>query len=530
MGFHVGFVAVFAAMAAAAVAMVSVASAGSLESRPSLGFVVSPSVDGAAQRISTTSPAVKFQGKALRYATEEANSQSERSGIFVAAVLGLSAVAALAARRRRDSSRAPNVGMYGRGHRRFLPGGKGLKPMIHRAITRNILTDTFDQYLKKNRSLDDIEGLVKNQLSGKMFMQFSSQHFTDEQPLAPADGKINRGAMGGDFEHKYDDAFYRRKFLEPAKFKKLAIAAWEMPENFTKSVSLKELVDAGVQYGHKSNQWNPSMMPYLYADHQGTHIFDLVQTAAALNRSCYYVMEAAARGANFLYVGTKSQARPVIAKEARRVGASYCSRRFVGGVLSNFPNIRENVVKMQKWEEDKRQGKWNSLNKGEQDNKLEQLRIYEKFYKGIENMTDLPDICIFVDELKERKPLAECHRLGIPTVGLLDSNNNPKFIDLPIPGNASSSRSIELVIGKLTEAIARGQAIRERTAVGDREKAKKEWDPWIFSKDRIRSQRRRSKRQPWMKAIFGGYEQWKKANPFGHVGTVVPYHNFEWQK
>ncbi|CAJ1330453.1 unnamed protein product, partial [Effrenium voratum] len=112
-----------------------------------------------------------------------------------------------------------------------------------------------------------------------------AQHFVDAMPLT-ASMVSNKRNMGVFMEHDYDDMFYVRKYLEPAKFKKLSLANWEMPENATRVVTMRELVDAGVQYGHKSNQWNPAMLRYLYADNDGTHIFDLVQTAANLNRAC----------------------------------------------------------------------------------------------------------------------------------------------------------------------------------------------------------------------------------------------------
>ncbi|CAK8992476.1 unnamed protein product [Durusdinium trenchii] len=378
----------------------------------------------------------------------------------------------------------------------------------------------------KDRNLDFMEKVVRQQLHGRMQMQFSSEHFFDAMPLMSG-MSTSRRAMGNGEGHDYDDIFYVRKYLEPAKFKKLALGNWEMPENATRVVTLPELVDAGVQYGHKSNMWNPKMLKYLYADNGGTHIFDLVQTAANLNRACYYCMEAAAKGANFIFIGTKEQAREQVKKYAEEAGVPYCDLRFVGGVISNFAVIRKSVDMMLKLKEEKQQNAWSVLSEFKRFLNECKLNRMEKKYAGIVNLTSYPDICIFVDEAKERLPLAEMTRIGVPTVGMVDSNNDPTYVDIPIPSNTSSTRSIELVLRKLSEAIKKGKALAQMNPQGPPPEDK-EWDPWILSRDRIRFMRRRSKRQGWMKGIYGSYENWKKCHPWGAVPTVAPFHDFKW--
>lgn len=420
--------------------------------------------------------------------------------------------------------------MRARGQNIFRPNAKGSKPMINRPLTRNLLKESMEGWMKKYRTADDIEDIMKKTIYGKVQFQFASEHFTDEIPFMPLGG--SRAAGGGrrqDDSYK-QDPFYKRKIVEPAKFKKMAIVNWEMPENFTKSVTLQELVQAGMQYGHASGVWNPKMLKYLYTEYDGNHIFDLVQTSACLNRACYYVMEAAAKGAVFMFAGTKQQAGKIIKQAALRTGMHYCDSRFVGGLLSNFDQVQKGVEKMKRLRLEKAQGAWKIESEQVQEkNSLMIGRLIRK-YQGVTELEDLPDIMIAVDEVKERNPIAECTRIGIPVVALIDSNSDPTFIDLPIPGNASGTRSIDLVVGKLTEAIIRGQAIRKMTQEGDREVIEKEWDPWIFSKDRLRNLRRRSKRQPWHKVLYGGYEQWKKAHPFGKIPAVAPYDpNFEWK-
>merc|ERR1719195_2035145 len=240
-----------------------------------------------------------------------------------------------------------------------------------------------------------------------------------------------------------------------------------------------------------------------------------------MNRACYYVLEAAAKGATFLWTGTKQQSASLIRKAALRTGMPYCDSRFVGGLLSNFKQVRKGVQKMKQLRLEREQGAWKVESAQVQEKKKLMIGRLIRKYQGVVDMTELPDILICIDEVKERHPINEATRLGIPVVCLCDSNSDPTFIDLPIPGNASGTRSIDLVVGKLTEAIIRGQAMRNM---------EKEGDPWIFSKDRLRYLRRRSKRQPWHKVRYGGYEQWKKAHPFGKIPAVAPFDpQFNWK-
>jgi len=417
-----------------------------------------------------------------------------------------------------------------RGENYQRPNAKGSKPMINRHITQDILRDSMKGWTKKYRTAGDIEDIMKKTIYGRVQFQFASEHFTDDLPWFPvgqSSGGRNPQSEAGD--HLEDDPLYVRKYLEPAKFKKLEIANWEMPENYTRSVTLQELVQAGVQYGHSSGIWNPKMLKFLYAENDGTHIFDLVQTAANLNRACYYAMEAASKGATFLFAGTKEQASKLVKQSAKRTGQHYCDTRFVGGLLTNFNQVAKGVALMKKLRTDKAQGAWQILSEQEKEkNRLKIGRLIRK-YQGVQDMEGLPDIVICIDEMKERNGINECTRIGIPVIGLIDSNNDPTFIDLPIPGNASGSRSIDLVLGKLTEAILKGQELRALTPEGDRDKQDPEWDPWLFSRDRLRYMRRRSKRQPWHKMLYGGYEQWKKANPFGRISPVAPFEKFSWK-
>merc|ERR1712187_1078422 len=379
---------------------------------------------------------------------------------------------------------------------------------IHRRITRAWMADAMEGWLKKYRKASEIEPLMKKTIFGKVQFQWSSNHFCDDIPWF-SDASGGRGNKEEKVIHHMDDPIYVRKYLEPAKFKK--------------SVTLDELVAAGMQYGHAAGVWNPKMLKFLYSEHDGTHIFDLVQTAASMNRACYYAMEAAAKGATFCFVGTKEQGQGLIAPAAKRVNACYCDYKYAGGTFTNWNMVRKGVDLMTKMREDQAQGLWRSENPLKQQMLKNRLRKLTKKFQGIEQMEDLPDIVILVDEFKERKVVNETTRIGIPVIGLVDSNNDPTFIDLPVPGNASGSRSIDLFLTKITEAILRGQSIRANTPIGDREEIPKEWDPWIFSTERLRYLRRRSKRQPWYKSVYGSYEAYKKVHPYGRIPAVAPF-------
>jgi len=453
--------------------------------------------------------------------TELEDSSSAKLAVGAVALVAV-AIAGQAARQ--QSSRIP---MRSRGKNFLRPNAKGTKPLIHWQIARDFIKDAAPGIQKKFRKASEMEDFVKKNVAGKMQFQWASNQFWDEEPLVPIDG--NTGARRETIDHHMDEIVYVRKFLKPASFKKLEIKNWEMPENYTKAVSLKELVDAGVQYGHASGVWNPKMLKYLYADFDGTHIFDMVQTAACLNRACYYVFEAASKGATFMFTGTKAQAAGPIKKAAERTDSWYTDIRWAGGILTNHWKIREAIALMQKMQAEKDQGAFKLLSPDDREKAESKLVRLTRKYHGIQDMTGVPDIMIVIDEMKERNPIAECVRLGIPIVGLIDSNNNPDWIDLPVPGNASGVKSIDLVLGKLTEAILKGKELYEQTQLGDREVVQPEWDPWMFSMDRIRWIRRRSKRQAWHKTLYGGYEQYKIAYPFGRIPKVAPFDkNFTW--
>lgn len=221
-------------------------------------------------------------------------------------------------------------------------------------------------------------------------------------------------------------------------------------------VTLAELLEAGVHFGHQSRRWNPKMFPYIYAERNGIHIIDLVQTAQLLTQACDFVRKASESGKKFLFVGTKRQAAAVISQEAERCGAYYVNQRWLGGILTNWFTIRTRVERLKDLEQKEESGYLDQLPKKETATLRKELEKLRKNLNGIKNMKRLPDLVIIVDQKRESTAVQECITLGIPIVSLLDSNCDPDFTDVPIPANDDAIRSIKLIIGKLADSICEG--------------------------------------------------------------------------
>ena len=221
-------------------------------------------------------------------------------------------------------------------------------------------------------------------------------------------------------------------------------------------VTLAELLEAGVHFGHQSRRWNPKMFPYIYAERNGIHIIDLVQTAQLLTQACEFVRKASESGKKFLFVGTKRQAAAVISQEAERCGAHYVNQRWLGGILTNWFTIRTRVERLKDLEQKEERGYLDQLPKKETATLRRELEKLRKNLNGIKNMKRLPDLVIIVDQKRESTAVQECITLGIPIISLLDSNCDPDLTDVPIPGNDDAIRSIKLIIGKLADSICEG--------------------------------------------------------------------------
>lgn len=224
-------------------------------------------------------------------------------------------------------------------------------------------------------------------------------------------------------------------------------------------VSLAELLESGVHFGHQTRRWNPKMSPYIYAARNGVHIIDLVQTAQLLEDAYVYVKNAAEQGKKFLFVGSKRQAAGIVAQEAARCGSYYINQRWLGGMLTNWETIKGRIARLKELEQLQTSGNLDRRPKKEAAVLRRELEKLQKYLGGIKGMKKLPDIVMIVDIRREHNAILECQKLSIPVVSLLDTNCDPDYVDIPIPANDDAIRSIKLIIGKLADAINEGHHV-----------------------------------------------------------------------
>jgi len=222
-------------------------------------------------------------------------------------------------------------------------------------------------------------------------------------------------------------------------------------------VSLAQLLESGVHFGHQTRRWNPKMDPYIYTARNGVHIIDLVQTAQLMDAAYNYVRNASEQGKKFLFIGTKRQAAGIVAQEASRCGAYYVNQRWLGGMLTNWTTIKTRVDRLKELERREETGALDLLPKKEASMLRRELEKLQKYLGGIKAMRKVPDIVVIVDQRREYNAVQECQKLNIPIVSLLDTNCDPDVVDIPIPANDDAIRSIKLIVGKLADAIYEGR-------------------------------------------------------------------------
>ena len=232
-------------------------------------------------------------------------------------------------------------------------------------------------------------------------------------------------------------------------------------------VSLSELLEAGVHFGHQARRWNPKMFPYIYTERHGIHIIDLVQTAQLLNEANDLIRNFAADNKTFLFVGTKRQAASIIAKEALRSNSFYVNQRWLGGMLTNWNTIRSRVERLKILEKQDESGVIDQLPKKEAAYLRKELEKLRKHLDGIKNMKKIPDIVIIVDQKREATAIQECMKLGITTLCILDTNCNPDLVDIPIPANDDAIRSIKLIVSKIADAILEGKSLLTSSTIDE---------------------------------------------------------------
>ena len=223
-------------------------------------------------------------------------------------------------------------------------------------------------------------------------------------------------------------------------------------------ISLSQLLEAGVHFGHKAYRWNPKMFPYIYSEVNNIHILDLVQSATLLKKANNYLQTASSQGKTFLFVGTKRQASTLIAQEAKRCDSYYVNHRWLGGMLTNWTTLKERIEHLKNLEQQEADDTFSLLTKKEAALRRKELQKLRKHLEGIKTMNGLPDVAIIIDQKREMTAIRECRKLGIPIVSILDTNCDPDLVDIPIPGNDDAVRSIKLILKSLVDSIIVGKS------------------------------------------------------------------------
>lgn len=226
------------------------------------------------------------------------------------------------------------------------------------------------------------------------------------------------------------------------------------------SVTMKELLEAGVHFGHQTRRWNPKMKEYIFGQRNGIYIIDLQKTIKSFKEALQFVKSVAESGRQILFVGTKKQAQDIIRDYALKCESSYVNQRWLGGLLTNFKVIRNSVEKLVEMEEMREDGRWELLSKKEQSRKEKVFRKLQKNLGGLKTLTELPGAVFIIDSSKEEIAIAEARKMRIPIVAVVDTNGDPEDIDYPIPGNDDAVRAIELFASKVAEAIIEGKKAR----------------------------------------------------------------------
>ena len=239
-------------------------------------------------------------------------------------------------------------------------------------------------------------------------------------------------------------------------------------------VSMKQLLEAGVHFGHQTRRWNPKMAPYIFTERNGIYIIDLQKTVKKLEEAYSFIRELSAEGKSVLFVGTKKQAQDSVKEEALRAGAYYVNARWLGGMLTNFTTIRRRIERLKQLRTMESDGTFDLLPKKEVIKLNLEIEKLEKFLGGIKNMNEIPGALFIVDPRKERIAVAEAKKLGIPIVAIVDTNCDPDEIDYVIPGNDDAIRAVKLISGAIANAIIEGNegrmgAAAEEEAVAEEE-------------------------------------------------------------
>ncbi|MBE6823990.1 MAG: 30S ribosomal protein S2 [Ruminococcaceae bacterium] len=234
-------------------------------------------------------------------------------------------------------------------------------------------------------------------------------------------------------------------------------------------VSMKQLLEAGVHFGHQTRRWNPKMAPYIFTERNGIYIIDLQKTVVKLEEAYNFIRDLSVEGKSVLFVGTKKQAMESVKEEALRAGAYYVNARWLGGMLTNFTTIRRRIARLKQLRAMETDGTFDLLPKKEVIKLNLEIEKLEKFLGGIKDMEQIPGCLFIVDPRKEKIAVAEAKKLGIPVVAIVDTNCDPDDVDYVIPGNDDAIRAVKLICGAMANAIIEGREGQMGAAARDEE-------------------------------------------------------------
>jgi small subunit ribosomal protein S2 len=241
----------------------------------------------------------------------------------------------------------------------------------------------------------------------------------------------------------------------------------EIVEDRLSGIALKDLLEAGVHFGHQTKRWNPKMKQFIFGERNGIYIIDLAKTAKLFRDAEEFVTSLAADGRTILFVGTKRQAQDAISEEAQRSGMFFVNQRWLGGLLTNFSTIQRSLARLRDLEAMETDGRYETLSKKEIAQLEKEKRKLQKNLEGIRHMSRLPDAVFVVDTRKEKIAVDEARKLKIPVIGVVDTNCDPDEVDYVIPGNDDALRAIRLFASKIADAVLAGRGLRESAQADD---------------------------------------------------------------
>ncbi|MFY9751628.1 MAG: 30S ribosomal protein S2 [Candidatus Acidiferrales bacterium] len=234
---------------------------------------------------------------------------------------------------------------------------------------------------------------------------------------------------------------------------------------------MKELLEAGVHFGHQTRRWNPKMKEYIFGERNGIHIIDLQKTLKMFREAARYVADQAAQGKSILFLGTKRQAQEAIAEEANRCGMFYVNHRWLGGTLTNWVTLQKSIKRLKLLKAMSEDGRMKEFSKKEGARLDRELKHLQQNFSGVENMTTLPDAMFVIDPNAEGIAVREARRMGIPVVAIVDTNCDPDLIDLVVPGNDDALRAIRLFTSKISDAVLSGRQTYEQSRIAEQKAA-----------------------------------------------------------